>query len=258
MEVTPTKYDQFNDRIAAKGNLAEALLQPKHETRRNEAGLQDQQLLRVVELAHEAAKFDNLQRLDFARQSEENQALLARRNELAADRKAIQSRLPAIIEDLAHNPETATQAGILARVGFQRFRMRSVALSDDEASKLELEDQSSDDDNDAQPQLKRKRVARTDWRARAQADAALAQALLDSPAVVEAFAARALPLERLQRFAANAQDLGKSDARLLRSDYTELEAKAVAELKALWKIQYRMIRVAIAGAPELEKLYSAC
>jgi ribosome-binding protein aMBF1 (putative translation factor) len=135
-----------------------------------------------------------------------------------------------------------------------RYRIRTAAVKPVEPG--------AGDAKPAEAKPQREFVQRFDRAARAEGTVQTVKSILEPAhaAVVDAFAKRGMSRDQLAQFAKVATDLvadlGKSGMKA--SEFTRLEAEAVSAQKQRWDACKRMLRKAVAGNPELERLFAAC
>jgi len=242
--------DHHTQRIEARTSLAGELGKPEHAERRRRAGLVESDLATIVRTGAEAAVQDRLQHEDLAAQRQGQKDLLQAREIVETETEEIRNRLPAVIQDLAAVAATQALAGWLAVASFDRFRVREVTPAAPTGTPP------------AAPAA-HERVTREDRMSRAHSLAQFLQAILqpERAAIVEALGQRGMNRDRLTKLAQTAETLvGKlGDKAVLKpAEATEREAAAVAAQKLKWEACRRMIRAAVRGNADLERLWAAC
>jgi hypothetical protein len=252
MPVKPPVRDNNNARVEARTALCRELGKPEHADRRAQAGLLDEDLASIVADGEEAQAQDRLQHEDLAGQRKDQQDTLAAREDFENEYEALRRRLPAVIMNLTGNAATADLAGWLAAATFARFRIRTVTPPSVAGAPT------------APPAAaERQRVLRGDRLSRAQSVSQFLQALLqpERAAIVEAMGRRGMARDRLSALARTADTLVAKlgdKALLKRSDATAREATAVGAQKEKWEACRRMVRSAVRGGPDLERLFASC
>jgi hypothetical protein len=235
----------FTKHVRSRTLLAKELKKPEHAERIAKAGLVERDLTAIEASGEDAERYDREQHTDLADQRGALVQARARRLKIAAEEEGVRNRIPAVIEDLAADPATSSLGVWLDNVGFERFRLRTTSKTE-----VGVEEKSTE------------RVVRTDQTSRAQELLHFTRALLE-PArapVVDAFAARGFGRERLAQLASDAEAMAASASteKLARPDATDLESQAVIRQKKQWDSCRRMLREAVEGNPELERLFAAC
>lgn len=153
--------------------------------------------------------------------------------------------LPAVIYSLEQAGHR-TDATFLGALTFSRFRMRDVpppdpALADDPAVK------------------KVERVEREDKQTRLAGLANFVATILTRPNIVAEYAARGVDEAWLEALRADADAAARAGRNVrLAAEATAREAEAVQKQKAVWNANRRLIRKAVKGDPELERLFAEC
>jgi hypothetical protein len=166
--------------------------------------------------------------------------------------------------DLEADPSTSAHATWLRSVSFERFRVVTPRTEATAATATATEGWEADgtDRVAEQPPVKQ-RTARVDRLSRSQTLAHLGRSLLEPERapILAAFERRGFARDRISQMVDRADGLVarmSSGQRFVRPDATQLEADAVAAQKRTWEACRRMIRAAVAGEPNLEKLWAAC
>ncbi len=246
----PAGITSYGRRVHARTTLAETLGEARCAARATQAGLLPADLRRIVEFGRAAETADREQQEKLAERTHERQQLRDLRDHVDELVGALRNRTPAVVLDLATNPETQPLARFLDNLGFDRFRVRTLPA-----------EPAADGAAPAAPV--RVQVAREDRLTQAQAAEQFATALStpERAPIVEAYARRGFSRDTLQTLAAEAGRLAGAYTGAthgLPIEATAREAAAVAAQKQLWTACRRMIRQAVQGEPELEALYAAC
>lgn len=233
------KKPGYSDRVEARAALARELLKTKHRARRSEVGLLEEDLEFIAERGKEALEEDRIQREEIAGQRQEMKQKLAVRDRFDAEQDALRSLLPAVLYELKAAGKSDL-AGWLEQVSFERFRLRPVQGAGD-----------------------RQAVEKRDRLTIAQQAVQLLAALFEPgrEEVIAALARRGMNRERLQAMKDTAERLlgelgGKLSLRA--SEATEREARAVSLQKERWEAVRRLVRAAVTGDAELERMFARC
>jgi len=246
----------FNSRVQARTILAKLLRSPTYSDLLAKAGLCEADLATIQENGERAEQYDRKQHDDLGAQRQTIAVAAEEGRQFEEEKEHLRNRVTAVIADLK-NTDPA-QAGWLASVAFDKMRVvvRDPAVQPGAAP--------IDPNAPAAPAKPVKEmVERRDRYARTLAAAQFSAALLEPErkAVVKAMAKRGFPERRLQTFHALAQGLTDrlgGVENLKASDFTRLESEAVTAQKLHWDACRRMIRVAVQGDAELERLWAAC
>jgi hypothetical protein len=247
----PPVRNSYNARIDARTTVSQELAKAEHADRCARAGLLPADLLEIVRLGNEARTQDRLQHEDLASQRKDQQDVVRTRDTFEEEQEELRRRLPAVVLDLAAAPATEPLSRWLAAASFDRFRIRTATPPAAAPS------------TPAPAAPDRERVAREDRLSRAQSATQFLQSLLqpERAPIVEALGRRGMGRERLETLGRTAETLvGRlgDKAVLKRSDATAREAAAVAAQKEKWDACRRMIRAAVQGHADLERLFAAC
>ena len=235
----------YTERVAARARLARAL-GAKDEAYLRERFLRPDELAEIARLGQEAKQADREQQV----QKAEGAQARTESRDLAADvgrrEGMLSALLPAIVADLVAT--SPTEAGIVAKLSFARFRTR--------VSEVAVEPV-----NDAEQEMVRRvqRVERSDRRTRAEGLAALCTTLLEREPALTALRARGMEATFLERLRADAEAVAREGSnRLAAADATAREAAAVRAQNAKWSALKHLIRRACASDPDLARQLSEC
>ena len=243
----------FNSRVQARTVLARKLRSPTYSDNLAKAGLCEADLTTIQENGERAEQYDRKQHDDLGAQRQTIAVAAEEGRQFEGEYEHLRNRIPAVVADLKSTDPAL--AGWLTSVAFETMRVvvRDPALQP-----------GADPNAPAAPAKPVKEmVERRDRYARTLAAAQFSAALLEPErkSVVRAMAKRGFPEKRLQAFHALAQSLTDrlgGVENLKASDFTRLESEAVTVQKLHWEACRRMIRVAVQGDAELERLWAAC
>lgn len=233
----------YGERVKNRTELAGKL---KGTARAKSAGIKDADLDVVITAGTEAKEAD----LDQKNQMADNQTELVERadrtDEILERGEQLKNRLPAVIDtlmELGHK----TLATFLIALTFTRYRTRKLPPIDPELAETE--------------EIKSVRVEREDKPALIEALANFTKSLLrpERSLIVDELASRGMDRAVLEQLHADAEEqnlLGKNKRKA--AEATAREGAAVARQKKKWDANYLMIRAAVQGDSELEKLFAKC
>lgn len=232
----------YGDRVLKRSQLAKKLTGTE---RAKNAGLKDGDLGVIVSAGEEARAADTEQSAQVADQKSTLVERADRTNEILTRGEELKIRVPAVIDTLLETGHTK-EANFLIALAVARYRTRSLPPVDPEVAEL--------------PEVKSvKRVEREDRPAQLEGLAKLTKILLTRPLIVDELASRGrdrAALEQLHTDADAEFQLGRN--RLRAAEATKREAAAVARQKTKWDANRAMIRAAVQGDDELEKLFAEC
>lgn len=233
----------YTPRVGARAELAKAL--KTKLSRATAVGIKESDLDIIAVEGDKAREADREQNAQLA----ESQVSVTERSEREASilERGLHLRdmLPAVIYSLEAAGHT-TDAKYLGALTFARFRLRDVpppdpSLADDPAVK------------------KVQRVEREDKQTRLAGLANFVATILTRPNIVAEYASRGIDQPWLESLRAEAEAAARAGRnRLLASEATAREAEAVRKQKAVWNANRRLIRRAVQGDPELERLFAEC
>jgi len=217
----------------------------KGTERAHEKGLKDVDLEVIQTAGEEARQADIEQRAQLTDQHTDLVERADRTNEILARGDELKMRLPATADTLLEAGHTK-EAAFASAITFSRYRMRGLPPVDAETAEL--------------PEVKLvKRVEREDKPAQLEGLANLTKVLLTRPLIVAELTSRGFDQAALEQLHADADAefrLGRN--RLKAAEATKREAEAVALQKRKWDANRAMIRAAVQGDPELERLFAEC
>ncbi len=230
-------------RILARGELAKAL-KSKPE-RAAQAGIKESELDVIAVEGDNAREADREQNVQLAENELEYQDRSHREAALLASGDALRNRMPAAIQSLLDDGHV-DDGKLLSALSFSRFRLRD----------LPMPDPSLADD----PRVKKvERVEREDKHTRLAGLASFVATILTRDAIVAELASRGMDREALTALHAEADAAVRAGQNVRRvAEATAREAEAVRKQTDKWKAVRRMIREAVRGDDELEKLYAQC
>lgn len=252
MSTTTKPQDRYTKKVGARTETVKELRKEKHADRIKKAGLLDPDLAPIQTHGEDAARYDRLQREQIAAQAADNKELFATRDRVAGEMENVRNRLPAIIGMLDDAEATRKLAAWLAGLSFSKLRLkvstREVPEGEAEAPKTETV---------------KEMVERRDWPSWAEANKNFIDAVTEPgrEAIVDAFAERGMPRDRLVRISTDCARLTATlggTGRNKAVEATALEADAVAAQKVAWNRCKRMIRQCVEGDADLEHLFNRC
>ncbi|MGI5862046.1 MAG: hypothetical protein ACOX6T_08300 [Myxococcales bacterium] len=250
---------RFTARVSTRRIVAKKLQEPVHADRVARSGLLLADLVEIQNQGELAERYDREQQADLANQRVALGTAATKWRAVVEEDDALRSRMPAVIRDLEANPETASHAAWLTSVSFERYRLRPAT-----ATSAPAQGDGSNTADSADSAAKRERVVRNDRLSHVQEISHFSKALLEAERapIVAALEARGFGRDRLIALSSNADAhvalLGSATLSLSAPEAGGLEAEAVAAQKAAWEACKRMIRAAVAGDLELERLFAAC
>ena len=250
----------FNSRVRGRTTLATTLLLPKYSDLITNVGLRDADLAEIRENGELAENYDRKQHDDLGTQRQTIAVAAEEGRKFEEEHEHVRNRISAVIADI--KPTDPSLAGWLSKVAFENMRLvvREPAV---QPGTPPTDPNAPVAPPAAPAKPVKEMVERRDRYARALAAAQFSAALLEPErkVVVRAMAQRGFPEKRLQAFHALAQSLTDrldGTESLPASDFTRLEAEAVTAQKLRWDACRRMIRQAVQGDAELERLWAAC
>lgn len=234
---------KFGERVKNRTDLARRL---KGTDRAKAAGMKDADLEVIITAGTEAKEADIDQKNQLADNHTELVERADRTDEILQRGEALRIRLPAVIDTLLEGGHKAI-ATFLVALTFTRYRTRKLPPIDPELAESE--------------EVKRVRVERQDKPAQLEALANFTKSLLrpERALIVDELASRGMDRAALEQLHADAEAeslLGKNQRK--KAEATAREAEAVARQKKKWDANYLMIRAAVQGDDELEKLFAKC
>jgi len=251
------KMPTYGKRVEARTTLARELGKDAHRERRAGAGLLDDDLAFVVRKGEEAQAHDREQREQLAANRQGVSEQLEARERFDTEQEALRDRLAAVALDLTQDAATRNLAGWLENAAFERFHIRIVRTETPPPATP------ATPEPPATPTDTRHRVRARDRLSIAQETTQFGRAILepDRGPIVTMLGRRGFGRERLSALATTAEALVQrlgGRAMLQAAEATRLEAEAVAAQKERWEACRRMIRTAVSGNAELERLWAAC
>ena len=235
----------FTERVEARARLARALL-ARGEPYLREFYLRPEDVAVIAtegETAKQADREQQVQLAEAAQARVEGRDLAASVDKRDGVRSAV---LPAVVADLlATNP---SEAGVLAKLSFARYRVR-------------VSEEPGEPATDAERELVRRveRGERSERRARAQGLAALCATLAERPVIMGALHARGMEPAFLESLRADAEAVALLGSnRSTAAEATARESAAVRAQSAKWSAVKHLVRRACAPDQELSRLLSAC
>ena len=247
----------YGKRVAARTALARELGRDAHRDRRRDAGLLDDDLALIVTRGEEAQTHDREQRGQLAQNRQAVAEKLEARDRFDTEQEALRDRVAAVALDLGREAATRALAGWLENAVFERFQIGVVV------ARAEAAPAGAPAGGPVTAVETRRRVRARDRLSIAQQTAQFARAILapDLGPIVLALDRRGFGRDRLQALAAAAEALVEQlggKAVLAAAESTRLETEAVAAQKERWEACRRMVRTAVAGSSDLERLWAAC
>ncbi len=239
----------WTPKVEARGRLAESLREGAATTPLTRLKLRD--LDALILHAHAAKAADQEQQVQLAAASVERSQRATEALSVAECERELRDVAPAVVADL-EAAGRATEAAMLRRVSFARFRLRELqpASGAPEASAEETE------------VIRRvAQVERDDQMSRARGLAGYCGFLLapGREGLVEAFAERDVPRARLEAMQATAASrVARGDNHPSAAEATQREHEAVAAQQRVWSAVRRLVRAAVKDDPALSRLYAAC
>jgi hypothetical protein len=255
------KQCTFDERVAGRAGMARELLKPERAALVAESGLLVDDLTIIAEKGEEAAVANREQQAQLAEQKTQTTALLENRTQVESEGDFLRSLCPAVALRLARSPDTRGQAEFLRDALFEHYRIQ-VRFPENPIPRRTPDEPTPAPEAQPSSQPTRTRVRRQDRYTWAQSLWELSSSLLapEHPPILEALAARGMSQERLERLSAEAKSWmdRMGTLRNMAVEATAREAAAVAEQKAVWSANQRLIRRAVGDDPILKDLWSRC
>lgn len=230
-------------RVENRTKLAKAL--KTKLARATAAGLLEEDLDGIAKHGDDAIEADREQKAQLAQDDGTRSERASTMRSILERGDALRDRIPAVVFALRKGNQSAA-AAFLAALSFSRFRLRDLGPIDPEVA--------------AQPEVRAvERVEREDKLTLLNGLAQLAKTLLPSEPIVAELAKRGIDRETLARLQTDAEaewNRGKNVRKA--AEATAREAEAVKAQKELWDAHRRMIRAAVKGDADLERLYAEC
>lgn len=246
------RADWYTPTVGARTELGKALLAKGVEWLR-ERHLTVADIDTVVTSGMAAHQADREQQEQLAEQAAGRKGRSVNAAEVSAREGLLAATLPAVIDDLTQAGEL-DMARFLARLSFARYRIRVASTPVDRPPTGE----GAVDDGEVR---KVERVEKSDLATRADGLAALCAALRKPgrERIVAELTARgidAAALEQLERDATEVATQGRNTPRPVEA--TAREREAVLRQRQKWSAIRRLVKRAVEGDSELERLYRAC